>query len=481
MSAQLAVNREMTALVFVPLAHNQARFYLSVARHLRERGYQVAFVSLHQPSLPLLRAEGFEALDVFGLIPGRAGAMTPADVASLADRFGMGNVSRVISHEKVAYEIKDTGYLLLKLAGYTLAIDEALGALAARLGDRVQVIQELGGFLAVLAAFHVSRRRGVDVIHIEPSFFRGRVVFLRNTLSALSIEAGAPRPVTPQVRDYLEETLRERRIVIPSKDAHHYRSPWRKVLSPYHLRRFVEKSMEKHVLAQREEFSYLKTQVIRHVRSALTEARLRRHYRDLDNVGRFIYYPLHVAADVALTIRAPEYLDQYALLDYLARTIPITHRLAIKEHPAMVGGLDYGRVHDLLRRHDTLVLLRPSISNFDVLRRADAVVTVNSKSGAEAILLNRPVVALGESFYRRSGLVRPVASLNEIGEALLEVLSASPRPSEEIYRYFQEVWDQSYPGELYAIDDASCGVFADSLIRYLKASSPKRTSAGRTV
>ncbi|MGH2372394.1 MAG: hypothetical protein ACRDIC_02795, partial [bacterium] len=344
----------MTALVFVPLAGNQARFYLSVARHLRGRGYQAAFLSFHQPSLALLRDEGFEAIDMFGPSGDRAASMTPDDVAVLAQRYGMGNVSPLISHEKAAYEITDTGYLLRKLARSTLAIDDALEALATRLGP-LQVVQELGGFLAVLAAFYVARRRGLDVVHVEPSFYRGRVLFVRNTLSALSIEGVGRRSITPEVRTYLDETVRERRIVIPSKDTHHYRSPWRKVLSPYNVRRFFQKSVEKHVLAQREEFSYLRTQAVRHVRSALTERRLRRHYRDLEAAGRFVYYPLHVAADVALTIRAPEYLDQYALLDYLARTVPITHRLAIKEHPAMVGGVDYGRVADLLRRHDALV------------------------------------------------------------------------------------------------------------------------------
>lgn len=469
----------MTAFVFVPLAGNQARFYLSVARHLRDRGHQAAFLSFHQPTLPLLRNGGFEAIDVFGGIGDRAARMTPDDVAALADRFGMGNVSRLISHEKVAYEVTDTGYLLRKLAGYTLALDDALTTLATRMG-RMHVVQELGGFLAVLAAFYVTRHRGLDVVHIEPSFFRGRVLFIRNTLNALSIE-GVNRRLTPEVRAYLDETVRERRIVIPSKDTHHYRSPWRKVLSPYNARRFLQKSVEKHVLAQREEFSYLRTQAVKHVRSALTERRLRRHYRDLDAAGRFIYYPLHVAADVALTLRAPEYLDQYALLDYLARTLPITHRLAIKEHPAMVGGIDYGRVADLVRRHDALVLLRPSTSNFDVLRRADAVVTVNSKSGAEAILLNRPVVALGDSFYRRSGLVRAVGPLAEIDDALRSAIDAPPRLPEDIYGYFQQVWDGSYPGELYTTDAAGCATFAESLLRYLASAPSQRESAGRAL
>ena len=46
----------------------------------------------------------------------------------------------------------------------------------------------------------------------------------------------------------------------------------------------------------------------------------------------FVYYPLHVPADMALTLRSPEYLDQVATIDFLLRTIPDSHVLVAKEH-----------------------------------------------------------------------------------------------------------------------------------------------------
>ena len=43
------------------------------------------------------------------------------------------------------------------------------------------------------------------------------------------------------------------------------------------------------------------------------------------------------------------------------------------------------RLKTLLNRYDQLALINPAENNLDVLDRCEAVVSVNSKSGAEAI------------------------------------------------------------------------------------------------
>jgi capsule polysaccharide modification protein KpsS len=198
----------------------------------------------------------------------------------------------------------------------------------------------------------------------------------------------------------------------------------------------------------------------------VTAQRLRRHYQALP-ADRFVYYPFHVPADVALTLRAAQYFDQCALIDYLARTIPATHRLAIKEHPALVGATPHARLADVLRRYDNIVLLQPTINNHDVLSAADLVVTVNSKSGAEALLHGRRVVVLGDAFYRDCDAVRAVDQPSDLPAVMRESL-ARPAPSAAaVRRFFQRVWDSSYPGELYATDPDNCRVFATSVLSAL--------------
>jgi hypothetical protein len=87
---------------------------------------------------------------------------------------------------------------------------------------------------------------------------------------------------------------------------------------------------------------------------------------------------------MALTLRSPEYLDQVATIDFLLRTIPDTHLLVVKEHPAQIGAIPAGRLFELAGRFDNFILLPPQTNNYTVLGRADAIVSVNSKSGAES-------------------------------------------------------------------------------------------------
>ena len=107
----------------------------------------------------------------------------------------------------------------------------------------------------------------------------------------------------------------------------------------------------------------------------------------MPKLGRFVYYPLHVPGDgfnsSMLAVR-----DQLGLIDYLLRNLPGEHKLAIKEHPAMVGAIDASRLKTLLNRYDNLALINPAENNFDVLDRCRGFGKL--KSGAEAILLGKP-------------------------------------------------------------------------------------------
>ena len=452
------------SLAFVPLAGNQTRFYLGVAAVLREHGMPCHFFSFHERSLAAVREAGFPCESVFS-------RTRPVEDYSLdralavMNAFDVADVNILVSHARAAYELRDGAYLARQFAAYLDALHPLIVETAG-LGRPLHLVQELGGFLSVLAAFFAARRAGVPTTFAEPSFFRGRIFFTHDSLRAPRPPIGSREP-GPEVDAYLREVLSQKQIVIPNKDRPHYRSAWRKVISLRNLRRFMEKAADKYVFRYNEEFQHVGGHAGRHVRMLVTAQRLRSRYSELP--GRpFVYYPLHVPADVALTLRAPEYFDQPALIDYLARAIPLTHVLAIKEHPALVGATPHSRLVDLLTRYDNIVLLRPTINNHDVLAAADLVVTVNSKSGAEALLHGRRVVVLGDAFYRDSGVVHAVDGISNLSGAIRKVLSGPPPSAHDVRRFFQSVWDGSYPGELYLTEPENCRLFAAALLSALK-------------
>ncbi|MCP9451739.1 MAG: hypothetical protein NNA23_03535 [Nitrospira sp.] len=452
------MSKEKTAIVFATLAMNQTLFFEAVGEALEDVGWRVAFLCFHERSHEYLTMRGKRSFNMFDFHTERREGVDLSIYKWPSLRF-------ILSHEMAAFESYDSARLEAKLCSYLKACETVLEELCAETSTEVIVVQELGGFLSNVACFYVARRRGIDNFFVEPSFFRGRVFFVRNGFGACRVPGPFSQVIRPEVTQYLADTIARQRAVIPVKDMRHYRGPFEKLTDAHNLRRLIEKFVDKHLLGKQEEFSHLSGHVMRHLRMWRNAQEFSRYYHPIPHPGqRFVYYPLHVPADVALTFRSPQYLDQYTLIDYLARSLPAGYLLLIKEHPALIGAADRRRMRELLVRCDNVRLLDPRINNYEVLSRADAVVTVNSKSGAEALLLGRPVIVLGDAFYTDCALVRKLDSLLALPEILREILNAPPQLDPfNIHRYFQDVWEVSYPGELYDVSKDNVLLFAQSL------------------
>lgn len=448
-------------IVFTTLAMNQTRFFAELGRALMREGYQVAYGCFHERSHEYLQSLGLTSFNVFEIQP-------PGLEELDLNKYGADKLNLFLSHEKAAFEISDSHCLIKKYRHYLAAWEIIFSKLAGTGPEKIWLVQELGGFLSLLAAFQVARARGIDNVFIEPSFFRGRVFFVRNSFAAPCIKGPTGATPTDELSRYLDAVLAHQSAVIPVKDVRHYRSAVSKILDAQNIRRLWEKLRDKYLLRKREEFGHVFGHAWRHFRMALNSQLLKLHYSDLPLGERFIYYPLHVPADVALTLRSPDYLDQYALIDFIARSAPHPWKVVVKEHPALVGAVEYSRVRQLLARRDNVTLIHPGINNYTVMRHADAVITVNSKSGAEALLMGTPVVVLGDAFYRGCNFVHTVDSLKNLPQVIRKVVGL-PKPSNSNYirGYFQDIWTQSHPGELYDITGSNIREMTISLRKYL--------------
>lgn len=446
-------------VVYTTLAAYQTAFWVEVALALERNGIATAAISFDDPSTDLIRKRG---LRVFSATESeRRPDTSDAAFYRLVESFGIRNVNRWFTHERVAFGVTSTAELRRKFSLALALSDRALAA--ARRDGSVELVQEVGGFLSVVGSYFAARRLGVRNWFIEPSFFRGRMFLSDHGFGAPIVSAGDPE-VSAEVRNYLDATVQQQAIVVPRKDSHHYAAATRKVFNGRNARRIVEKLVDKYIYRKEMEFGYIGHHAATHLKMVRNSQRLRRHYTSPEALGRFVYYPLHVPGDMALTLRSPEFLDQLALVDYLARSVPHTHRIAIKEHPAMIGALDAGALLDLVKRHPNIALLPPTTNNYVVLRGCEAVVSVNSKSGAEAALLGKPVLVLGDAFYSDSPLAERV-DLHEIG-AKLDLIAAGQwqqSSSNRVESFFELVWKASVPGELYVAERANVELFVEGL------------------
>lgn len=458
-------------LLITTLAEYQTAFWLPVGLRLKELGHEPIYISFDDRSSEMLAAAGLavhSATDV-GVAP--PGDSPEAD--ALFARFGLEDLNYWLAHERFCFGLTDSVAMRRKLAASLLVAERACAEARAR--GPATMVQELGGFLSVVGSYFAARSQGLDNWFIEPSFFRGRMFFPKNSFAALAVGGQTDTPAPPEVVAYLEETQRSGAIVVPLKDKHQYTTARKKIVNWRNARRLVQKVVDKHLHGKKQEFGHIGRHVAVHARMLHNSHRLRHSYTPLQDCGRFVYYPLHVPGDMALTLRSPHLLDQLALIDFICRSVPYGHRVVIKEHPAMVGAVDAGRLMELLRRHDNLRLLPPSTNNYKVLAAAEAVVSVNSKSGAEAGLVGKPVLVLGDAFYRQAPFAIPVERLQDLGPTLKRVLSPAHRPTdpEQVRRYFGAVWRHTTPGELYVPDPANVRQFTDSLLANVAGGGPE--------
>lgn len=455
----------MHSIIISTLAEYQTEFWVPVGKALEASGHAVTFVSCDTRSTRMLEAAGLDVLEA--TVSARAAALGAADPVSVCATHGISDPAPLIAHERIAFAERSTATALRKLAGALIVGDAAIER--ARGKGQPVLVQELGGFASVLGLHHAALSAKVDTIMIEPSFFKGRMLFVANSLNAPKITAPGQISPSADLAAYIDDALASGTVVIPAKDRHLYAGPGSKLLKPHNIRRFVEKSRDKYILGAEQEFGAIGLQLRSHLKMLAGAAKMRGHYSDFRELGRFLYFPLHVPGDIALTLRSPEFCDQIALLDYLCRVAPVDLTIAIKEHPAMIGAVPSKALIALKKQYDRFAIIRPDANNYDVLRAAECIVTINSKSGAEAGLLGKQPIVLGDAFYREAPFARTIDHISELGPAIAQQISR-PRAAisaDETHSFFATLWERSLPGELYAPNQANIAAFTDSLLAAL--------------
>ncbi|WP_213770048.1 capsule biosynthesis protein [Bradyrhizobium sp. dw_78] len=444
------------------LAEYQTRFWIPVARRLHDAGREVQLLAFDDRSAEMATAQGIPVVNMYRTGLRDAPIEDQGVFAARVTGYGLDGTNFLFSHERVTFGIRDSAAMRRRFMIYSNAMETVLDRIAS-LGKRAVVVQELGGFLSVIASFYAAKKHGIRNWFIEPSFFRGRLYYTPDSFAAPDTMATPAEMVSPEVHSYLDQTLSQRSIVIPQKDRHQYAAAFNKIANARNARRLAEKLWDQFALGKHQEFGHNLRHARAHAAMALGATRLKKLYQPMPETP-FIYYPLHVPADMALTLRSPEYLDQVATIDFLLRTIPDTHVLVVKEHPAQIGAVPAGRLFELARRFDNFMLLPPQTNNYAVLGRADAVVSVNSKSGAEAVLLGKPVVVMGDAFYRSCPLVFAAERLKDVPRRLREALHSRGFDPAAAAPYFETAWRQSFPGELYIDNPQQLDTFSASLL-----------------
>jgi capsular polysaccharide export protein len=270
-----------------------------------------------------------------------------------------------------------------------------------------------GSNLPLALAIHLARQRGIAVVYAENGYLPGTTqvdlegVNFNASIARLASAGAAQLPPEPALDALLDADIARFKTGQKAADLQPYPSA--------DLRRNAGAQLASHAL------QWAKDRVLPRLhRLALPTA----DTRELPE--RYVLLPFQVRGDSQLVLHSPLFgSDMEAVvreLDAALARIDPQLRVVAKFHPQELP-LVQRRYHHLPRRYPRVSFVA-TVPMQRLLQGAVAVVTINSTTGFEALLYDKPVLALGRNFYTVPGIVECL-EYREGLEAALRLLLAS--------------------------------------------------------
>jgi len=151
--------------------------------------------------------------------------------------------------------------------------------------------------------------------------------------------------------------------------------------------------------------------------------KLKRHYISLTSKPNldedFVLLPLHYQPEMTSNPSGDIFVDQLLCVDVLASNLPETYKIYIKEHPSQFRVHTEGHTSRIKEFYNDLLLyknvkLLPLDSNpFELIKKSKSVATITGTVGWEAMVLKKPVIIFGLSWYEDySGVLKVTDQLS---------------------------------------------------------------------
>lgn len=145
-----------------------------------------------------------------------------------------------------------------------------------------------------------------------------------------------------------------------------------------------------------------------------------------DDTGPFVFVPLQVPDDSQMLLFADWVQSAKGFIDALAAAsthLPDGWHLRLKEHPS--SKIRLTRYIEKSMKKGARIVLDNDADSFDQLRASQAVLTVNSSMGLQAMFFDKPVLTTGRAVYAIPGLTTHASSAKRLADAVAQIESLS--------------------------------------------------------
>jgi len=214
---------------------------------------------------------------------------------------------------------------------------------------------------------------------------------------------------------------------------------WAEFFSRY-LRTYIREERWKDYLEE-DPLSYLKNRIKRRLRKWSIPSDI---FEDPKEGEDYAYFPLHQEPEIATLLYAPFFTNQISVAQTIAKALPISFRLYIKDHPSMIGYRNKS-FYEALKNIPNVRLIKSSADSIALVKNAKLITTITGTAGWEGIMLKKPVITFGSTFYNILPMVRKCGALTQLPWLVKDVLDNFQYSNKELINLMSALMESSTP------------------------------------
>ena len=279
-----------------------------------------------------------------------------------------------------------------------------------RVCDRLKPSLFVSGAASVLSswlAINVFQRRGVPTLIYSPARFGDRCFLAEDAHERLNI-GGRFRHLqqegcTPEqradagalIQQYRDHAVKPTEFWMVKR-----RTKMRLIPRPNRIVKWLHHASATDGRYYDESFRAVATRALKARRTWAYERLLhRRTLRSLPADRPFFFLPLQFEPEMSISTQGRGWTDQLELVRLVSESLPIDRWLYVKEHPMMPMGVRPLSFYRTIQRLPRVALLDQRMDSYSIVPKAEAVITLGSTVGWEALMFRRPVLLAGRAFY----------------------------------------------------------------------------------
>ncbi len=148
----------------------------------------------------------------------------------------------------------------------------------------------------------------------------------------------------------------------------------------------------------------------------------------IDWPKEYVFVPFQVSRDSQIFYNSPNIKTMETLLRVTEQAVKSINekenrniKVIIKEHPEDMSRNNYHELKQAYKQDDTVIFVK-KFNVHKLIKRAIAVITINSTVGIEALAHHKRVITLGDSLYNIEGVTSTCTQLDRLDDVLLQSL-----------------------------------------------------------